>query len=278
MEFQIWHYWFIVAFFFLVLEVFVPGFILGSIGIGCLLGGLGAILHLPLWFNILLFISGFFIGISMLKPLLKRLEKPSKVKTNAEGLIGRTGLVTEIIDRVSGTGRVRIDGDEWKAIPQNGGKIEKGTEVEVFALESIVVTVRPINTVGEKADQKPKAAQTLKENKGLIISIGNRKELVYHSDIVCFYSNQKITYLVNSESKQLIVDESLEKLEEQLDNNLFFRANRQFIISAQLIKEYRPDASGNISVTLKPTQNLPESISVSRLKAHAFRKWIGKQV
>ncbi len=279
MNFQDWHYWFAGAFLFFVLEIFVPGFILGSIGLGCLLAGCGALLGFPLWMNIILAITGFFIGISMLKPILNRLGKPTTLKTNADGLIGKIGNVIEKIDPEIGHGRVRIDGDDWKAVSENGFALEKGDMVEIVAFESIVITVRKIERNGLFVSQeKPKAAQTLKENKGLIISLGNKKELVHHEDLIGFYSNQKISYMILTSGKQVMVDESLEKLEEQLDNKLFFRANRQFILSHRMIREFKPDLGGGIVVTLKPQQNLPEIISVSRLKAHAFRKWIGKQL
>lgn len=280
MKFEIWHYWIIGAFFFFMLEVFVPGFILGSIGLGCLLATGGALLHLPLWFNVILFIAGFFVGISMLKPLLKKLEKTNNVKTNAEGLIGKIGKVIEPIDLVKGTGCVHVDGDDWKAISSDYKNIPVGTIVEIVALESIVVTVRPIAAQTTQTEEKKEdsVAQTLQNNKGLILSIGNKKEIVHHNEILCLYSNQKITYLINTNQKQIVVDESLEKLEERLGNHKFFRVNRQFIIVAELVKEYKTLPDGKIDVILKPTPNLPSSISVSRLKAHAFRKWIEKQV
>lgn len=279
MKFEIWHYWVIAAFFFFVLEIFIPGFILGSIGLGCLLAMFGALLHLPLWFNIILFIAGFFIGISMLKPLLKKLEKTSNIKTNAEGLIGKIGKVIEPIDMVKGTGCVHIDGDDWKAVSKDYQPIQTGTIVEIIALESIVVTVRPVETNNkiEKKSDGP-IAQTLQNNKGLILSIGNKKEIVHHSEILCLYSNQKITYLININHKQIVVDESLEKLEERLGNHRFFRVNRQFIIVSELVREYKTLSDGKINIMLKPSPNLPSSISVSRLKAHAFRKWMEKQV
>lgn len=279
MKFEIWHYWAIAAFLFFMLEVFVPGFILGSIGLGCILAMIGALIHLPLWFNIILFIVGFFIGISMLKPLLKRMEKNSNIKTNAEGLIGRTGKVSEKIDQASGTGRVHVDGDDWKAITADSQVIETGTLVEIIALESIVVTVRKVQNNTENFESKEKAvAQTLQNNNGIILSIGNRKEIVHFDEILCLYSTQKITYLINTSNKQLVVDESLEKLEERLGNHRFFRANRQYIITSAMVKEYKTYPDGKIDVFLKPMLNLPSSISVSRLKAHAFRKWMEKQV
>lgn len=279
MNFEIWHYWVIAAFFFFMLEVFIPGFIMGSIGIGCLLATVGALLHLPVWFNIVLLIVGFLVGIGMLKPLLKRMEKTNYVKTNADGLIGKIGKVIETIDLVKGTGRVHVDGDEWKAISQNHTVIEKDSIVEITALESIVVTVRPVQNNDEEIENKEKpVAQMLKNNKGLILSIGNKKEIVHHEEILCLYSNQKITYLINTNEKQMVVDESLEKLEERLGNHYFFRANRQFIITSGLVKEYKTKSDGKVEVMLKSLPNLPFSISVSRLKAHAFRKWMEKQV
>lgn len=279
MKFEIWHYWVIAAFFFFVLEIFIPGFILGSIGLGCLLAMVGALLHLPLWVNIILFIAGFFVGISMLKPLLKRIEKSSYIKTNAEGLIGKIGKVIEPINLAKGTGCVHVDGDNWKATSQDYKTIQTGTIIEIVALESIVVTVRPIdknNSIEEKSENP--VAQTLQNNKGLILSIGNKKEIVHHNEILCLYSNQKITYLINANEKHIVVDESLEKLEERLGNHKFFRVNRQFIIVSELVKEYKTMLDGKINIALKPISNMPSNISVSRLKAHAFRKWIEKQV
>jgi membrane protein implicated in regulation of membrane protease activity len=279
MNFQIWHYWAIAAFLFFMLEIFIPGFIMGSIGLGCLLAMLGALINLPLWFCIILFIVGFFIGIAMLKPLLKRMEKTSNIKTNAEGLIGKIGKVSEKIDPTAGTGRLVVDGDDWKAISEDYQIIEKGVIVEIIALESIVVTVRKIQNNAEKvSNRETSVAQTLQNNKGLILSIGNKKEIIHHDEILCFYSTQKITYLITTGEKQKVLDESLEKLEEQIGNHHFFRANRQFIITAGVVKEYKTCDDGKLEVMLKPLKNLPTSISVSRLKAHAFRKWMEKQL
>ena len=281
MEFQIWHYWVIAAFFFFVLEVFIPGFIMGSIGLGCLLAMFGALVNLPLWVNVILFIIGFLIGIVMLKPMLKKWEKTADVKTNADGLIGRIGKVCETIDPEAGTGRVHVDGDDWRALSSENLKIDVGTNVEIIALESIVVTVRPLiqrkNNEAVTLQENP-IADTLKNKLGLIVSLGNKKEVVHFEDIKCIFSSQKITYLLTSTGKQMVLDDSLEKLEERLDPQRFFRANRQFIITSTIVKEFRSKNDGKLEITLESLSNLPQSISVSRLKSHAFRKWMKKQV
>ena len=79
-----------------------------------------------------------------LRPVVMRfLEKKSKdVKTNAEAIIGRKGVVSERIDATQHTGRVAIDGDDWKAVSEDGSVIEKGAEVKIVKLDSIIVTVK----------------------------------------------------------------------------------------------------------------------------------------
>ena len=49
------------------------------------------------------------------------------------------------------------------------------------------------------------------------------------ADIAYFYSEEKVTFAVTRDGKAHAIDFTLNKLEEQLDCKLFFRANRQFI-------------------------------------------------
>jgi membrane protein implicated in regulation of membrane protease activity len=81
-----------------------------------------------------------------LRPVVIRfLDKKSEdVKTNADAVIGRKGVVSERIDSAQHTGRVAIDGDDWKAISEDGSVIEKGAEVKIVKLDSIILTVKQL--------------------------------------------------------------------------------------------------------------------------------------
>ena len=71
------------------------------------------------------------------------MERKSKdVKTNADALIGRKAVVSERIDASQHTGRVAVDGDDWKAVSADGTVFEKGETVEIVKLDSIIVTVK----------------------------------------------------------------------------------------------------------------------------------------
>ena len=51
-------------------------------------------------------------------------------------------MVSEEINPQTGTGRVAIDGDDWKAESDDDQLIEKGTRVVVVSRESIILTVK----------------------------------------------------------------------------------------------------------------------------------------
>lgn len=79
---------------------------------------------------------------------------------------------------------------------------------------------------------------------------------------------------IHQDGKVYPIDASLDKLEEQLDPPVFFRANRKFILTRQIIETVRPDTYGQVAVGLKPVARLPEQITISRDKAAPFRDWL----
>ena len=73
--------------------------------------------------------------------MLKHLHRNEDSRvSNADAIIGRIGRVSETIEK-NGYGRVAIDGDDWKALSQDGEAIEKDTNVKVISRDSIIITV-----------------------------------------------------------------------------------------------------------------------------------------
>jgi len=71
-----------------------------------------------------------------------------------------------------------------------------------------------------------------------------------------------------------VVDFSLDKLEEELDPVNYFRADRKTIIHIDLVSRFEDYFGSKLIVKLKSPVN--DKISVSRLKALAFKVWVGK--
>ena len=136
--------WLIVAIVLVILEILTAGFGVICFAIGAAFSALAAGLGASLTWQIIIFAVLSLLTFVFLRPVVIRfLEKRSKdVKTNADAIVGRKGIVSERIDLEKHTGRVAIDGDDWKAVSEDGSVIEKGTTVEIIKLDSIIVTVR----------------------------------------------------------------------------------------------------------------------------------------
>ncbi len=136
--------WLIVAILLLIFEICSATFGAICFAIGAGFSALAAGLCANVTWQIIIFAVVSLLTFIFLRPVVMRfLDRRSKdVKTNADAIIGRKGVVSERIDAEQHTGRVAIDGDDWKAVSEDGSVIEKGTTVEIVKLDSIIVTVK----------------------------------------------------------------------------------------------------------------------------------------
>ncbi|WP_428077975.1 NfeD family protein [Candidatus Avelusimicrobium alvi] len=123
-------------------EVFTMEFSLACLGIGLLGASLTSWLGLGIWWQVgvFAFVSGAaWIGV---RPFaLRHLYRNSKhVKTPAEDVIGKTAVVETAIDPVQNTGRVKVEGESWKATADK--KLPAGTQCVVEKLDGVTLTVR----------------------------------------------------------------------------------------------------------------------------------------
>ncbi len=147
-----WHIWVIIGLVLVILEIFTSGFAIICVSFGAFGGAIAAGCSLDLKWQIIIFAIVTAVAFIFIRPLLLKYfykNKEAKVQTNADALIGREVVVCETIDKDAGTGRVKIDGDEWKAVAEEesgeeGKKIviEKGTKVTVVSRDSIILTVK----------------------------------------------------------------------------------------------------------------------------------------
>jgi two-component system, LytTR family, response regulator LytT len=93
-------------------------------------------------------------------------------------------------------------------------------------------------------------------------------------DIAFFQTRDKNNYIHTFDDKEYITDHTLDEIEKTLDPKKFFRANRQFIVSASAVEKVHFWFSSKLKVDLKPKSS--EEVFVSREKAMAFRAWLGE--
>lgn len=145
--FSDWHYWFVVAIALMVIEVFVPGFVLGCLAIGALGGMVASWFSSAIEVQLIAASAVTVLAFVVIRPFaLKRLFREDRLKTNVESLIGRRARVSQSFDKELLKGRVAIDGDDWMAYSKTDGKLDEGAVVTIEQVESNTLIVKPLNT------------------------------------------------------------------------------------------------------------------------------------
>ena len=103
----------------------------------------------------------------------------------------------------------------------------------------------------------------------ILVKIGYNLKIVQTSEISCFYSENKIVYLQTQE-RAFPTDFTLDELSETLDNQKFFRVNRQFMINSDFIKNIHTSPNYKVELNFQPD----EEITVSRERVKDFKDWL----
>jgi hypothetical protein len=117
-------------------------------------------------------------------------------------------------------------------------------------------------------------ARAIPEKEFIVSKNGNVQKVIYIRDIQLLFVENECILVFGDQGKQVLTDYTLEKLEKILDRSTFFRANRQCILTKKVIEKVAREKDGKLNVSLKKNANLPDQVTISRLKAQAFRQWI----
>lgn len=106
-----------------------------------------------------------------------------------------------------------------------------------------------------------------------LLSYRDGFKTVMVSDVLYFYSEQKITKARLADGTDEIIPHTMDELEQQLDPKLFFRANRQFIICINAVEHVYNYFNNKLKVAMR--KNTDVEIIVSRDKAPLLKNWMG---
>lgn len=126
---------------FLIVEAGTVALVSIWFALGALAALVSCALGAEMWLQITVFLV---VSLVLLALLWKRVRsKLTTTKTNVDSVIGAEGYVTEAIDNLSYTGRVKLGGITWAARSASGAGIPVGTLVKVERIEGVKVFVSP---------------------------------------------------------------------------------------------------------------------------------------
>lgn len=125
------------------------------------------------------------------------------------------------------------------------------------------------HTVLTTTEPSPRPVAPIKR---FLIRYGDHYKVVEPAQIAYFHSLLKNTFIRTREGRDLPLEESLDKLEKQLDPARFIRLNRQLIVELKSIKELLAYSKSRVKVVLDPPYG--EDAIVSSERSAEFKRWL----
>ena len=136
--------WLIAMVVLLAVEALVPGLVSIWFAFGALGAFVSAMLHAPLWLQIVWFLLLSVLSLCLTRPLAKKYVNSKVQPTNADMVIGRECVVTEEINNLLAAGAVSVAGKIWTARSDcEELVIPAGRTVRVLRIEGVKLIVKP---------------------------------------------------------------------------------------------------------------------------------------
>lgn len=135
-------------------------------------------------------------------------------------------------------------------------------------------SVTPPSIVTVDLLEKVKEMMHKQHKTRFVIKVGEHLKSIPVEDVLFFYSLEKGTYICTNDFKNYLVDYSLDRISEMVDEQRFFRINRKYIISNQSIADIVVYSNSRLKIKLKKPDE--DSIIVSREKVQDFKEWLDR--
>lgn len=115
-------------------------------------------------------------------------------------------------------------------------------------------------------------AQPKKFRKNFLVYIKDKIFPISTDRIAYFFLDKELVFCLTHQNEKYLIDQSLDKIEDQINPEHFFRANRQYIVSRSAIKAAAQHFHRKLKLELQPSAK--ETVLVSKMKVGVFKKWL----
>ncbi len=112
----------------------------------------------------------------------------------------------------------------------------------------------------------------IKTKNRFLISKGDNYHYIETKHIAHFYSEEGVVFLHGFNNKRYIINYTLDQLEQQLDNRLFFRVSRNCVANVGAIQKVTRHFNSRLKLSFLP--ECPHEVLVSRIRVPDFLKWM----
>ncbi|HEX5171283.1 MAG TPA: LytTR family DNA-binding domain-containing protein [Cyclobacteriaceae bacterium] len=126
-----------------------------------------------------------------------------------------------------------------------------------------------ISSIGEAMKMLTKKFKTR-----FVVKVGEHLRTIEITDVQYFYSQDKTTFCTTCEGRKLVLDYTLEQLEDMVDPERFYRINRKYLISSDAIADIISYTNSRLKVLLKDSQD--NDVIVARERVQDFKSWLDR--
>lgn len=109
---------------------------------GAIAALIASFFNVPFAVQVIIFVAVTVLALVITRPLVKKFINPKRVKTNADKVVGQTGIVVQDINNVEATGQVKVDGQIWTARSSDNQIITAGNEVIIEKIDGVKLIVK----------------------------------------------------------------------------------------------------------------------------------------
>lgn len=121
-----------------------------------------------------------------------------------------------------------------------------------------------------------KAIEARQRDYTLVIQSKGKLVPVSERDFSFFYISNGLLHGCTRNGHVFPIDQTIEDLNDRLNSNQFFRANRQFIVNRSAITEAEFYFNGRLSLKLTPTPR--STVLISKAKVSMFKRWLQGEI
>jgi DNA-binding LytR/AlgR family response regulator len=140
-------------------------------------------------------------------------------------------------------------------------------------LESLK-NIQPSQEVFMQSISQAMTMLTKKYKERFVIKVGEHLKTVDVKSILYFYSQEKTTFCHTTDSRNHILDFTLEQLEALVNPVDFFRVNRKYLVRGESIQDIISYTNSRLRLVLKDSQD--NDVIVARERVQEFRQWLDR--
>lgn len=134
--------WLVIALILVIAEVATVQMVAIWFALGSVAALIPALMGAPYWLQAVVFLVVSAATLALTRPFLQRVLYVRREHTNADRVVGQTGMVEQTVENDQQPGRVMAMGLSWSALSDDGSTIAVGEKIEVVAIDGVKLIVK----------------------------------------------------------------------------------------------------------------------------------------